>query len=410
MTTNLICFTRTSDRAKSAIDELRRVGCKNVNLIWNFPNPFDKVLLDSMPHTHLFDNNIGFFNCSVSHYRAIKIAYELGENSVFICEDDVRFRKDIHNVIDVIESAPHFDVLLLDAIPPKNGLVGIKKIDDRWSRFSSMRSGACYVLSRKGMERIIWLYESAVDPRVPKRKARICDQWFDKSMLSKLSLVMATPNVAVQQTIPGDHNTGNSWRLDGYRRLGIDLSNYSNFMITQRGDESMRRGILDVAEYVFRHIGREFTLAEVGVYRGESTELFLRSGYVDTVYCIDPWRSGYDNCDEASNSDMSAVESEFDNVVRRWEGRIKKHKGTVDDFNAKSCNIDFVYIDACHQYESVKHDIEWALSLDPFSIGGHDYVFEDRSGVKKAVDEMFGSPDSVFSDGSWVKMLHASSR
>ena len=405
MTANLICFTGTPQRAKQAVDELKRVGCDHVNLVWNFPNPFDRVLLNAMPHTHLFDGNIGFFNCSVSHYRAIKTAYELGEDSVFICEDDVRFRNDIRDIDAVIRSAPDFDVLLLDAIPPsRNSNMGIEKICGGWSKFSSMRSGACYVLSRRGMERIIWLYESAVNPKIVKRKARICDQWFEKKRLPGLSLVMATPNVAVQQTTPGCHNSGNSWRLNGYELLGVDLSKYSNYMVIQRGDKGMKNGLLDLADYVSDKMHGMFTMAEVGVYRGESTELFLKSGHIRKIFCIDPWKSGYDECDIASSSDMSAVESEFDNVAKRWPTTVVKHKGTLDDFKP-DCHVEFVYIDACHQYESVVHDIRMALSLTPMLIGGHDYGCPDHPGVKKAVDEILGQPDATFSDGSWVKSL-----
>ena len=405
MIANLICFTRTPERTTNAVRELERVGVNKVRRWYGFPNPFDRVLLNTMPHTRLFDGNIGFFNCSVSHYRAIKTAYELGENRVFICEDDVRFRNDIHDIDAVIQSAPDFDVVLLDAIPPsKHSDMGVERICDGWSKFSSMRSGACYILSRRAMERIIWLYESAVNPKIPKRMARICDQWFEKKRLPGLSLVMATPNVAVQQTTPGEHNSGNSWRLRGYELLGVDLSKYSNYMITQRGNKGMKNGLSDLANYVSGKMHGMFTMAEVGVYRGESTELFLKSGHVRKMFCIDPWLAGYDLQDVASSSDMSAVESEFDNVAKRWPTTVVKHKGTLDDFKP-DCPIEFVYIDACHQYESVVHDIRMSLSLKPILIGGHDYGCKDHPGVKRAVDEILGRPDATFSDGSWVKSL-----
>jgi hypothetical protein len=233
MTANLICFTRTPERTVNAVRELARVGVDGVRKWYGFPNPFDRLLLNAMPHTSMMDDNIGYFNCSVSHYRAIKTALELGERNILVCEDDVRFRKDIRSLADVVDSAPEYDVLLLDAIPPgkANGKreFDIAQIDLRWATFSSMRSAACYMLSRKGMERIVWLYESAADRKIAKRKARICDQWFERKMLPGLKLVMAHPNVAVQQTVPGKHNSGNSWRLRGYEALGIDLSDYSDY-------------------------------------------------------------------------------------------------------------------------------------------------------------------------------------
>ena len=229
-TANLVCFTGTPDRALRAEAELRRVGVEDTARWWSFPNPFDKFILSRIPHTSQMDKNIGFFNCSRTHYRIIKTAYELGEDMVMICEDDVRFRKDITSIHRVIMDAPDFDVLLLDGIPPKKGIkTPLEEIKPGWSRFESMRSGACYVLSRMAMKRLIWLYESAIDASVKNRKARICDQWFESSMLKGLSLVMATPNVAIQQTIPGKHNSGNAWRLAGYETLGIDVSDYAEW-------------------------------------------------------------------------------------------------------------------------------------------------------------------------------------
>ena len=40
-------------------------------------------------------------------------------------------------------------------------------------------------------------------------------------------------------------------------------------------------------------------------------------------------------------------------------------------------------------------------------IGGHDYTNEHEHlvGVYKAVNEMFGAPDKVFKDNSWIKYI-----
>lgn len=227
---NLVAFTRAKERVPRAVAELKRVGVQDVQVWWNYPNPFDKVLLDSMPHTRQMDGNAGFFNCSRTHYRIVKTALELGEDGVFVCEDDCRFMKDAAAVEDALENAPEYDVLLLDAIPARKGRdTPVPVGDGRWSKFRSMRSAACYALSRKAMERIVWLYESAVDPRVPGRFARICDQWFEKSRLPGLDLFMATPNLAVQQTAPDRRNSGNKWRLRGYETLGVDLGLYAEY-------------------------------------------------------------------------------------------------------------------------------------------------------------------------------------
>ena len=54
-----------------------------------------------------------------------------------------------------------------------------------------------------------------------------------------------------------------------------------------------------------------------------------------------------------------------------------------------------VFIDATHYYESIKRDIEWALSTGCPVISGHDYM-DMHQGVIKAVHESFGDNISVY--------------
>jgi hypothetical protein len=65
--------------------------------------------------------------------------------------------------------------------------------------------------------------------------------------------------------------------------------------------------------------------------------------------------------------------------------------------------FDVVYIDGMHQYEQVKKDIlnYRALVKKGGFVAGHDYANSWLS-VKKAVDEVYGAPDVVFNDTSWL--------
>jgi hypothetical protein len=60
------------------------------------------------------------------------------------------------------------------------------------------------------------------------------------------------------------------------------------------------------------------------------------------------------------------------------------------DFHIGNQQISYVFIDAAHDYESVKADLEaWVPRIGPGGfIAGHDYF--DAPGVKQAVDERFG--------------------
>jgi hypothetical protein len=70
---------------------------------------------------------------------------------------------------------------------------------------------------------------------------------------------------------------------------------------------------------------------------------------------------------------------------------------------------DFIYIDGLHTYEGVKNDIKNFLPLVKKGgvIGGHDYTNQipHLVGVYEAVNEMFGQPDKVFGDNSWIKYV-----
>ena len=68
--------------------------------------------------------------------------------------------------------------------------------------------------------------------------------------------------------------------------------------------------------------------------------------------------------------------------------------------------MDLVYIDAKHDYESVKRDIELYLPKIKHKgiLAGHDY-HHVWPGVKKAVNFAVGTPDKVFRDTTWVKII-----
>ena len=53
-----------------------------------------------------------------------------------------------------------------------------------------------------------------------------------------------------------------------------------------------------------------------------------------------------------------------------------------------------IFIDAGHSYEEAIVDIRWAAKLKIPIISGHDYS-DAHPGVKKAVDEVFGTAIKV---------------
>lgn len=169
-----------------------------------------------------------------------------------------------------------------------------------------------------------------------------------------------------------------------------------------RTTEAGRRGLLNLA----RTLPDGSVMVEIGSYRGESAEIFLSSGRVARIFCVDPWKRFYDLNDASAYTDMKEVELDFD---RRHadDPRVVKVKGTIETFIERHGGevIDFVYVDGCHTYQGAKNDILKARDCvrPRFAIGGHDWTWP---GIGDAVRETLGEPDQVFEDTSWVKKLN----
>lgn len=190
------------------------------------------------------------------------------------------------------------------------------------------------------------------------------------------------------------------------RRVLVPVLRHKNFEMRPEG--MSRDGLRSLIE----SLGTDnITMVEIGSYKGESAEIFLKTGKVAKIYCIDPWQMFYDPDDGAAFTDMVKVEAEFD---RRHSAdpRVTKVRGTVDTFVKEYGSvagvfdkIDLVYIDGLHTYEGVHHDIEMAMAnFKPrIAIAGHDYYQGNWPGIVKAIDELLGAPDATFADGSWMK-------
>lgn len=156
-------------------------------------------------------------------------------------------------------------------------------------------------------------------------------------------------------------------------------------------------------------IGDSPTIVELGSYMGESSLIFAEEFPNGKIYCVDSWEGGFDNADTCSGDDYNEVEHQF-NLRTSSVNNITKIKGLSTSVGFE---CDLVYIDACHKYECVKEDIQHWLPLTGKVISGHDYyldlnfikVHPHIKGVRLAVDEMLGTPDTVFNDGSWFKII-----
>jgi hypothetical protein len=143
---------------------------------------------------------------------------------------------------------------------------------------------------------------------------------------------------------------------------------------------------------------RHAVCAEIGVWKGEFSELILDVAKPRQLHLVDPWlfqpmypNRWYGGRAAKSQADMDAI---HDGVVGRFrnDSRIILHrKKSVDaasEFGDGS--LDWVYIDGDHGFEAVTQDLAvWSPKLRPGGyIAGDDFNWQDEKrifSVRRAV-------------------------
>ena len=159
--------------------------------------------------------------------------------------------------------------------------------------------------------------------------------------------------------------------------------------------------------------------AEVGVYRGQLTEVLLGTLPHLFLTLVDPWRANTApprtiHGDDWLEYDQNQWDEIYADALTRIgpatnRCRIMRMMSEQAASQIEDKSLDFVYIDADHTYESVKQDIQLWQPKAKRLIFGHDYGGKnDRFGVwgvKRAVDEAFGDRVQVRSGLIWAVEL-----
>ena len=154
---------------------------------------------------------------------------------------------------------------------------------------------------------------------------------------------------------------------------------------------------------------------EVGCWKGRSASFMgveiKNSGRRIDFDCIDTWKGSIEHTDP--NSPYYEI-GLIDNEDFVYQEFIKNVKPVIDVINPirlpstdasnlyRNRSLDFVFIDASHEYSDVKRDIlSWLpkVKIGGF-LAGHDYTTFD--GVKKAVDEFFIDDNISLEKSYWI--------
>ena len=147
--------------------------------------------------------------------------------------------------------------------------------------------------------------------------------------------------------------------------------------------------------------------AEVGVKEGRFISFLLENNNKLNMYAIDPW-------EHQPNGNENYLEWDFNKIFNAYREKVKRYGSRVIELREYSYiaietipdkYLDFVFIDAQHDYDSCKRDINLFLPKVKLGglISGHDYT-NNFSGVIKAVDEIFNNVETGPNDVwyTWV--------
>ncbi|MES2122636.1 MAG: class I SAM-dependent methyltransferase [Chlamydiota bacterium] len=155
-------------------------------------------------------------------------------------------------------------------------------------------------------------------------------------------------------------------------------------------------------------------IAEIGVNKGETSQILHHLFPTAHLYLIDPWELNptYMHSATPISRKNKHYAKAYDTVVSQFANAPNVSILRTTSLQAAPItpnNFDLVFIDANHEYTHVKQDIlTWLPKVRPGGIlAGHDYEPEIPmfSGVKRAVDEIFGKQMILGKDRLWIHRL-----
>ena len=172
----------------------------------------------------------------------------------------------------------------------------------------------------------------------------------------------------------------------------------------------------DYLDYIKTQLPDNPKVLEIGVEHGHFSHKIMNVLEPSELHLLDPWDWNPSNGKVYSVGHMTNVPTAHSSVnmqikIERAyekeiaEGKVHIHRGYSNELvdNFEQGYFDFIYLDGCHLYDSVKQDIEdYHKKVKPDGIlGGHDYISKETLfvqegvtytnqlgyGIKQAVDE-----------------------
>jgi SAM-dependent methyltransferase len=157
-----------------------------------------------------------------------------------------------------------------------------------------------------------------------------------------------------------------------------------------------------------RIVGDGGTIVEVGCWKGKSTAYLaveiINSRKKIELHAVDTWNGSAEHINDPHIINGTLYDlflTNIEPVISVVKPIRKKSVDAAMDYADGS--LDVVFIDACHDYDSVKEDIAaWFPKVKPDGIiSGHDYSTV-WPGVVQAVNEFFSGKHMQYTEDCWV--------
>lgn len=216
----VICSLSHKERISNVKAELERVECPDtVEYRVDLPDPFIEKLQDSISFRKRSQRNS--FRCGYNHYRAILSAYHTNKKHILLIEDDILFIKDKETLFKKISVLPDdYDLAMLDKNYNEESGKFSENTND-WRKAISFFSSGCYALSRKGMERIIYLWKRDLSTGRLKNN----DNYFNNKDFAGLNFYASFPSIAIQRPY-SDCNTNIKGYYSRLKAHGLVLETF----------------------------------------------------------------------------------------------------------------------------------------------------------------------------------------
>ncbi len=149
--------------------------------------------------------------------------------------------------------------------------------------------------------------------------------------------------------------------------------------------------VLNTVFELLDRMPKDAVAAEIGVATGGLSKQILARSAPKKLYLIDPWDN--ENHPDYGQKSLDRIERDLAGPIASGQVEIRRGYSFDELPKLPENHLDWVYVDAAHDYEGVKKDLELCLRVvKPGGIiAGHDYVRwvspTERYGVVEAVNE-----------------------